>query len=75
MVLVLVGNKCDVSLDERQVSLAEGLTLADRLGVSFLETSALDATNVEQALKQEYLVRCKNRISLRRHFILFYFFL
>lgn len=49
VILVLAGNKCDVSQDEREISQTEGVTLAARLGLPFLETSALNATNVEQA--------------------------
>lgn len=49
VVIVLAGNKIDVDASERQVSTQEGVTLASKLGIPFLETSALDATNVEQA--------------------------
>lgn len=45
---LLVGNKADLK-DKRKVSTAEGKAFADELGIPFLETSAKDATNVEQA--------------------------
>jgi len=47
-VIMLAGNKCD--LDEtRAVSSESGRELAEKEGLLFLETSALDATNVEKA--------------------------
>ncbi|XP_020594482.1 ras-related protein RIC1-like, partial [Phalaenopsis equestris] len=45
---LLVGNKCDLT-DERVVAYEAGKALADEVGIPFLETSAKDATNVEQA--------------------------
>ncbi|MEM2145257.1 MAG: GTP-binding protein [Candidatus Jordarchaeaceae archaeon] len=44
--LILVGNKTDL---ERQVSTEEGLSIANSLGVSFIETSAKEQINVEKA--------------------------
>jgi Ras-related protein Rab-1A len=43
-----VGNKSDLEAN-RQVKTEEGKTLADSLGIKFLETSAKDAVNVEKA--------------------------
>lgn len=48
MVKLLVGNKSDLEAS-RQVKTEEGKTLADSLGIKFLETSAKDAVNVEKA--------------------------
>eukprot|EP00397_Hematodinium_sp_SG-2012_P041352 GEMP01045520.1.p1 GENE.GEMP01045520.1~~GEMP01045520.1.p1 ORF type:complete len:214 (+),score=45.28 GEMP01045520.1:31-642(+) len=45
---ILIGNKCDLE-DERQVSKEEGQKKADELEVQFMETSAKDATRVEDA--------------------------
>ncbi|KAJ2888577.1 ras GTPase [Coemansia aciculifera] len=45
---LLVGNKSDL-VDARQVDFTAAKELADTLGISFLETSAKDSTNVEQA--------------------------
>eukprot|EP01066_Platyproteum_vivax_P008845 Platyproteum_vivax@DN3815_c0_g1_i1.p1 len=45
---LLVGNKCDLA-SKKVVSYDEGKELADSLGIRFLETSAKNAHNVEQA--------------------------
>lgn len=45
---LLVGNKCDLE-PRRAVPTATAKALADELHMPFLETSAKDATNVEQA--------------------------
>uniref|UniRef100_A0A0G4I0L8 Uncharacterized protein n=1 Tax=Chromera velia CCMP2878 TaxID=1169474 RepID=A0A0G4I0L8_9ALVE len=45
---LLVGNKCDLA-SKKVVSYDEGKELADQLGIRFLETSAKNAHNVEQA--------------------------
>lgn len=45
---VLVGNKSD-KVDERQVTADEAKELADHYNVRFLETSAKDCKNVEEA--------------------------
>ena len=42
---MLVGNKSDLEAN-RQVKTEEGKSLADSLGIKFLETSAKDAVNV-----------------------------
>lgn len=45
---ILVGNKSDLE-SERQVSTEEAQKKAEELGMAFIETSAKEATNVEQA--------------------------
>jgi len=45
---ILVGNKSDME-DARQVSTEEGKELAEHYNVRFLETSAKDCKNVEEA--------------------------
>ncbi|XP_042483396.1 ras-related protein RABD1-like isoform X1 [Macadamia integrifolia] len=45
---LLVGNKCDL-VDEKVVDTQTAKAFADELGIPFLETSAKDAINVEQA--------------------------
>lgn len=50
IVVMLVGNKCDLT-DERQVTVDEGAATAAKFGLSFLETSALEATNVDESFR------------------------
>lgn len=45
---LLVGNKCDLE-NERAVSTDQGKELAAKLNIPFVETSAKDSINVEQA--------------------------
>eukprot|EP00941_MAST-03F_sp_MAST-3F-sp1_P001178 g1178.t1 len=45
---LLVGNKCDLK-EKRAVEEAHAKEFADTLGITFLETSAKNATNVEHA--------------------------
>lgn len=48
VVKLLVGNKCDLE-EQRCVSAREGQALAERCGVKFMETSAKQCVNVEEA--------------------------
>ena len=45
---ILVGNKCDMTT-RRVIEYAAGKTLADEYGIRFLETSAKNSTNVDEA--------------------------
>jgi len=59
---ILVGNKNDL-VDERQVSLQEGRDMGDRFSMKFLETSAKNSSNVEEAFNEiatEILSTIKN---------------
>ncbi|KAI4354205.1 hypothetical protein L6164_003095 [Bauhinia variegata] len=47
---MLVGNKCDLE-NIREVSTEEGKNFAEEEGLFFMETSALDATNVQTAFE------------------------
>ncbi|XP_010517866.1 PREDICTED: ras-related protein RABA5c-like [Camelina sativa] len=47
---MLIGNKCDLE-SIRAVSVEEGKSLAESEGLFFMETSALDSTNVKTALE------------------------
>jgi len=47
--VVICGNKCDCSDDERQVQKSEGQAFADSYGFPFIETSAKEGINVEEA--------------------------
>ncbi|SAM03905.1 hypothetical protein [Absidia glauca] len=49
IVIMLVGNKSDLSETNRAVTTEEGGALAEQEGFLFMETSALDATNVENS--------------------------
>ena len=46
---VLVGNKTDLPAHQRQVTTNDGETLALKLGIPFVETSAMNGSNVEAA--------------------------
>jgi Ras-related protein Rab-1A len=48
--LILVGNKIDLK-DERVVTFEEGETLAEELGISYIETSAKTGENIDEAFK------------------------
>ncbi|XP_030524388.1 ras-related protein Rab11C-like [Rhodamnia argentea] len=50
IVIMLAGNKCDLN-HVRAVQREEGEALANVEGLLFLETSALDATNIERAFQ------------------------
>lgn len=50
VVTILVGNKTDLK-DSREVTAAEGKTLAEAESLFFMETSALDSSNVTQAFE------------------------
>jgi small GTP-binding protein len=47
--VIICGNKCDLE-DQRTVSKEEGQELARRLSATFIETSARNNTNVDEAL-------------------------
>jgi Ras-related protein Rab-1A len=48
---LLVGNKCDLE-SSRKVTTEQAKEFADSLGIQFLETSAKNSTNVENAFQQ-----------------------
>lgn len=50
IVIMLVGNKCDLE-DERAVLTDEARLMAEKNNLSFIETSAKNGTNVEEAFK------------------------
>ncbi|KAL0353299.1 UNVERIFIED_CONTAM: Ras-related protein RABA5a [Sesamum angustifolium] len=49
-VVTILGNKSDLK-DAREVTTAEGKTLAEAQGLFFIETSALDSSNVSSAFE------------------------
>lgn len=50
IVIMLVGNKCDLQ-HLKAVTTEDGSSFAETNGLSFIETSALDSTNVESAFR------------------------
>ncbi|CAN1282580.1 Ras-related protein Rab11C [Linum perenne] len=66
IVIMMAGNKSDLN-HLRAVSEGDGHALAEREGLSFLETSALEATNVEKAfqtiLKEIYQIVSKKALA------------
>ena len=48
LIKILVGNKTDLSKEKRKVTEKEGKDLADRYGIDFYETSALNGYNIEK---------------------------
>lgn len=47
-IYIVIGNKCDLA-GQRQVTEEEGKIFAEKRNLLFMETSALDSTNVEEA--------------------------
>jgi len=45
---ILIGNKCDL-VDKKVIDTTRGKNLADEIGIKFLETSAKNSINVEEA--------------------------
>jgi len=50
LIILLVGNKSDL-VDQRAVTTEEGRTFAEENGLRFIETSAMNASNVDDAFK------------------------
>jgi len=59
--LILVGNKIDLE-DQRQVSKEQGEVLAEKLEVSYIETSAKTGENIEDAFKMLALQMIKKYV-------------
>ena len=49
--IMILGNKCDME-EQRQISKEQGEAFAQKNGLSFLETSAKNNVNVEEAFLQ-----------------------
>ncbi|KAJ7541404.1 hypothetical protein O6H91_10G058100 [Diphasiastrum complanatum] len=66
VVTMLVGNKCDLA-HLREVSVEEGTALAEAESLFFIETSALDSTNVKSAfqtvIKEIYGIVSRKNLS------------
>ncbi|KAE8724790.1 Ras-related protein RABA2a [Hibiscus syriacus] len=66
IVIMLIGNKTDLK-HLRAVAMEDGQSFAEKEGLSFIETSALEATNVEKAfqtiLSEIYRIISKKSLS------------
>lgn len=51
LVVMLIGNKCDMQ-ELRLIKTQEGIKFAEQEQILFIETSALDSTNVQEAFTQ-----------------------
>jgi len=58
--IMLCGNKCDLG-DQRRVSEREGRVFARNNGLAFIETSAKDATGVDDAFTRTLEEICKTQ--------------
>ncbi|KAG1135937.1 hypothetical protein G6F38_012419 [Rhizopus arrhizus] len=59
-VVMLVGNKVDLSKSSREIETEEGRSLAEEEGFLFIETSAKDATNIDTAFTTLIGKLCSN---------------
>ena len=50
--VILVGNKCDISDEERKVSIKEGQGKADEFKIPFFETSCKDGINLNEVFEK-----------------------
>ncbi|XP_076881618.1 ras-related protein RABA5a-like [Bidens hawaiensis] len=70
VVSILVGNKSDLK-DVREVSTEEGKLLAESEGLFFMETSALDSSNVtaafETVVKEIYNILSRKVMQSQKH--------
>ncbi|XP_010562406.1 PREDICTED: ras-related protein Rab-25 isoform X1 [Haliaeetus leucocephalus] len=64
IVVMLVGNKTDLT-QAREVPMEEAKMFADNNGLLFVETSALDSTNVEQAFETILKGTCTGAVMQR----------
>ena len=48
---ILIGNKCDLE-DKRAVSIEDAQALAQEKGMQYLETSAAEEVNIDNAFRQ-----------------------
>uniref|UniRef100_A0A8B9GDR3 Ras-related protein Rab-25 n=1 Tax=Amazona collaria TaxID=241587 RepID=A0A8B9GDR3_9PSIT len=64
IVVMLVGNKTDLA-QAREVPMEEARMFADNNGLLFMETSALDSTNVEQAFETILKGTCTSTVLQR----------
>lgn len=65
LTIYMVGNKSDL-IDQRQVSMEEGQTLAKELGIKYYETSAKSGDNVEIIFEElaKDMIKHENRSTV-----------
>eukprot|EP00298_Acanthocystis_sp_HF-20_P013022 c20169_g1_i1.p1 GENE.c20169_g1_i1~~c20169_g1_i1.p1 ORF type:complete len:206 (-),score=56.00 c20169_g1_i1:141-758(-) len=70
VIKMLIGNKCD-RIPQRVVSTDEGIQLAQKHGMKFIETSSKDGTNVEKAffLMAEQLIQFQQEQDRSRQIV------
>jgi GTPase SAR1 family protein len=62
VVLLLVGNKSDLSAQRRAVPVAEAAEFAENWNIAFTETSAMDFSSVESAF-QRLVIEVYRKVS------------
>eukprot|EP01117_Protostelium_nocturnum_P010231 TRINITY_DN3670_c0_g1_i1.p1 TRINITY_DN3670_c0_g1~~TRINITY_DN3670_c0_g1_i1.p1 ORF type:complete len:217 (-),score=79.80 TRINITY_DN3670_c0_g1_i1:103-753(-) len=62
LVMMLVGNKCDLKTF-REVATEEAKKFAEQKGLLFVETSALNGKNIDEAFKQTIEALYQKRVS------------
>eukprot|EP01083_Nonionella_stella_P311416 1110363_1 len=60
---MIIGNKCDIELSEREITNEDAKQYADDLSIPYIETSAKTADNVENAFYQMVQELIKNKAA------------
>ena len=63
LIKILVGNKTDLAKEKREVTEEEGKDLAERYGIDFYETSALEGFNIEKIFKDSCTKEYSNSLE------------
>ena len=70
--IILVGNKCDLSDNERKVSLKEGQDKANEFNIPFYETSCKEGINIKEVFEKlvDDIIEKGNKNIIREYKIL-----